>query len=76
LGERKPYDPPPADPEQVRRLFDEDRDPDARVRDDDWHANRGDENGEVWVELDAADTVARRRDWYRAFVDWRGGAAS
>jgi hypothetical protein len=71
-----PHDRRPVDHDQIRRLFDEDRDPDARVRDDDWHANRDDENGATWVELDAADTVGRRRDWYRAFVDWRGGAAS
>ena len=74
LGERKPYDPPPADPEQVRRLFDEDRDPDERVRDDDWHGNRDDENGQAWMELDATDTVGQRREWYRTLVDWRGAA--
>jgi hypothetical protein len=45
---------------------------DALVLDTDWHPNRNDENGEVWVELDATETVARRRTWYRALVDWRG----
>ena len=44
---------------------------DALVLDTDWHPNRNDENGEVWVELDATETVARRRTWYRASVDWR-----
>jgi hypothetical protein len=45
---------------------------DALVLDTDWHPNCNDENGEVWVELDATETVARRRTWYRALVDWRG----
>ena len=45
---------------------------DALTLDADWHPNRNDENGEVWVELDAIETVARRRTWYRALVDWRG----
>ena len=44
---------------------------DALVLVTDWHPNRNDENGEVWVELDATETVARRRTWYRASVDWR-----
>jgi hypothetical protein len=45
---------------------------DALVLDTDWHPNRNDENGEVWVELDATETVARRRTWFGALVDWRG----
>ena len=44
---------------------------DALVLDTNWYPNRNDENGEVWVELDATETVARRRTWYRAVVDWR-----
>jgi hypothetical protein len=35
---------------------------DALVLDTDWHPNRSAENGEVWVELDATETVARRQD--------------
>jgi hypothetical protein len=44
--ERKPYDPPPVDPEQVRRMFDESRDPTEFVRDDDWHGRR---SPRLWI---------------------------
>lgn len=58
-GERRPGEREPVDHEQIARLFDEGRDPDERVRADDWHPG-----GPEWVELDAGDTVAERRRWY------------
>jgi len=73
-GPRSPQDRRPVNHDQIARLFDEDRDPDERVRDDDWHGNRDDENGQAWMELDATDTVGQRREWYRTLVDWRGAA--
>ena len=36
-GARKPEDRIAVDSEQIARLFDEGRDPDAQVREDDWH---------------------------------------
>jgi hypothetical protein len=60
LGERKPGAPALPDREQIARLFDKTRDPDERVRADDWHPS-GDPR---WHELDAWDTVGRRRHWY------------
>lgn len=59
-GERRLEDREPADPEQLARLFDEDRDPDALVGDGEWHPSPKSE----FVELDAGDTVADRRCWY------------
>jgi hypothetical protein len=59
-GERPLEDRGPTDPEQVRRLFDPDRDPDQRVDLDDWHPA----SGLAWKELDSYDTVATRRNWY------------
>jgi quinol monooxygenase YgiN len=54
-------------------LFDEDRDPDERVRDDDWHANRDDDRAATSMELDATDGLGQRRDWYWTLVDGRAG---
>jgi hypothetical protein len=48
------------DDEQVRRLFDESRDPNERVRDDDWHPSQG----TPWQELDWCHTIGQRRTWY------------
>jgi hypothetical protein len=70
-GPRSPEDRRPADHEQIARLFDEGRDPDERVRYDDWHPNGGDEDGATWTALDGTDTVGRRREWYWALFDWR-----
>ena len=50
--------------EQIARLFDESRDPDERVRLDDWHPHP-----EGWADLDACDTVAKRRRWYLALLE-------
>jgi hypothetical protein len=60
-GERGPEERERADPELVARLFDDGRDPDDRVRPDDWHPSPDSE----FVELDAGDTLAERRKWYR-----------
>lgn len=59
-GERRPGEREPVDHEQIARLFDEGRDPDERVRDDDWYPGSCIE----MKELDAGDTVATRRRWY------------
>jgi hypothetical protein len=59
-GERQPHEREPVDHEQIARLFDEVRDPDEKVRPDDWHPNPDPE----WQALDAWDTVGRRRRWY------------
>jgi hypothetical protein len=48
----------------VLRLFDGDRDPDDRVRRDDWHPDP--DSG--FFELELCDTVKRRRTWYRSLV--------
>ena len=50
-----------ADPDLVARLFDDGRDPDDRVRGDEWHPSPDSE----FPELDAGDTLAQRRKWYR-----------
>lgn len=62
-GEREPGDRPPADREQVRRLFDESRDPDERVRPDDWTATP------QFVHLDTFDSLRKRRGWYTGLKD-------
>ena len=49
------------DPEQVKRLFDPDRDPNERVREDDWFAGNPDPE---WRALYAHETVGVRRRWY------------
>jgi hypothetical protein len=54
-----------ADPEQIARLFDESRDPNERVREDDWFPTLG------WADLFLADTVEQRRRWYLALLEER-----
>ena len=49
------------DYEQVKRLFDPDRDPEERVRGDDWFAGPSDPE---WRALYAHETVGGRRRWY------------
>jgi hypothetical protein len=68
LGERKPGDGPRADPEDIRRLFDESRDPAEPVRPDDWHPG-----GPEWNVLDATDSLETRRRWFLELRD-RGPA--
>jgi hypothetical protein len=48
------------DDEVIERLFDPKRDPNERVRADDWHPTP------EMRELYAYDTLATRRRWYRA----------
>ena len=52
------------DHEAVARLFDESRDPNERVRADDWHPGPAE-----WVEIHLVDSVAARRRWYQALED-------
>lgn len=56
---------PVLDHEQIARLFDEGREPEERVRDDDWHPTPG----SGFEELDAHQTVGQRRRWYLALVE-------
>ncbi len=49
------------DTEAVRRLFDPSRDPEERVREDDWFAGNPDPE---WRGLYAHETVGARRRWY------------
>jgi hypothetical protein len=58
-GERKDWEPPPASPEQIARLFGEGRHAFDRVREDDWHPRPVE-----FRNLDTQDTVERRRRWY------------
>jgi hypothetical protein len=51
--------------EAVERLFDEDRDQNKKVREDDWHPTP--ELG--WHELDLFDTLDQRRRWCLALMD-------
>ena len=60
-GERLPDQREPVDHEQIRRLFDTERDPDERVRPDDWHATP---QVPEFVELDRWDTLRQRRHWH------------
>jgi hypothetical protein len=62
-GEREPRERPPADPEQVARLFDESRDPEEPVRPDDWTATP------QFAHLDTFHTVGRRRRWHQELKD-------
>jgi hypothetical protein len=64
-GEKPPEERIALDSEQVRRLFDPDRDPEARVRDDDWHPAPD----SPMHDLDAVHTVADRRRWYLALLE-------
>jgi hypothetical protein len=66
----------PVDPDQrqvpdtdaIDRLFAKDRDPEERVRPDDWHP---DPPGSAFRALDAHDTVAQRRTWYLGLLHGR-----
>jgi hypothetical protein len=49
------------DTEAVKRLFDPSRDPEERVREDDWFAGPSDAE---WRSLYAHETVGARRRWY------------
>jgi hypothetical protein len=60
-GEREPGERPRADPEQVRRLFDDSRDPEASVLPNDWHPHPH----LGFFELDAGNSVRKRRGWYQ-----------
>jgi hypothetical protein len=60
-GERAPHERHADDPAAVARLFDESRNPQERVRPDDWHPGPG----TPFFELDAHDTAGKRRAWYR-----------
>jgi hypothetical protein len=59
-GPRRSGDGPPVDEEQLARLFDPERDPDARVAANDWCAGLAPE----FAALYAAETVGGRRRWY------------
>jgi hypothetical protein len=60
-GERVPdVDRASANPEQLAHLSDQSRDPDERVRPDDWHPTPPSE----FAELDVGDTIATRRRWH------------
>jgi endogenous inhibitor of DNA gyrase (YacG/DUF329 family) len=62
LGEWKPGDQPPVDREVVDRLFDPLRDPNERVRSDDWFAPMDAPEG--WRALFAHESVGGRRRWF------------
>ena len=64
-GVRAPEERERTDHEQVARLVDERRDPEARARGDDWHPTPH----LPWVELDHSDTVETRRQWYVAILE-------
>jgi hypothetical protein len=66
-GERKPYDPPPVDPEVIDRLFDPRRNPNERVRPDDWFSPM--DAPKEWKALYAYETVELRRRWYENLKD-------
>jgi hypothetical protein len=57
------------DVEAVERLFDPDRDPAERVREDDWFPESLDSG---WRDLYAVDSVEARRRWYEALEDLGG----
>lgn len=61
LGQRKPGEPPPVDPDVVDRLFDPRRDPNDRVRTDDWFWPV--DAPEAWKALFAGHSVGGRRRW-------------
>jgi hypothetical protein len=63
-GVRRPDEPEPPSEEVVAQLFDESRDPEERVKADDWHPIGG-----TWAELDAFDMVSVRRRWFKALVE-------
>lgn len=49
----------------VERLFDPRRDPNERVREDDWFPDAG----HAWRALYACDTVGARRRWYTELLE-------
>jgi hypothetical protein len=55
------------DPEAVERLFDPSRDPNERVRPDDWFCAPAEDG---WKELYAHETVEMRRRWFRNLFPW------
>ncbi len=63
LGERKAWEAPPPDPEQIRRLFDG-RPDEERARADDWHPGPRE-----FAELDAHDRLEKRRRWFAELGD-------
>jgi len=56
-------EPPDEEAETVRRLFD-DRPDSKLVASDDWHPT-----GDPWRELDACDTLGKRRRWYCSLAE-------
>ena len=60
------------DPQLIARLFDPSRDRGERANADDWHPTP---EG-VLAELDLEDTVARRRQWYRALAEAPAGTVA
>lgn len=62
-GERRPEERQPSDEAAVARLFDESRDPEARVRADDWCPGPPE-----MAALEVRSTVAQRRRWYLNLV--------
>jgi hypothetical protein len=63
-GAREPHERVIVDHEQITRLFDSSRDPDEKVRADDWHPNPD----PAWRALDSWDAVRVRRRWYEELV--------
>ena len=63
-GERRER-PGPIDREQVARLFDPSRDPEERVREDDWHPTPD----SPFHELDSWETVESRHRWYLNLIE-------
>lgn len=61
-GELAPHERLKVDPAAIERLFDGRRDPDERVRPDDWYPHPG----SPFEPLFAYDTVGGRRRWYEA----------
>ncbi len=60
-GERPLEERGEIDTEAVKRLFDPSRDPEERVREDDWFPGSPDSE---WRSLFAHETVGGRRRWY------------
>jgi hypothetical protein len=63
LGERRAWESPAPDPEQVKRLFDG-RPDEERARPDDWHPGPPE-----FAEFDAHDRLAKRRRWFSELRD-------
>jgi hypothetical protein len=62
-GRAKPHERVPVDQAAVARLFDSSRDPDERVRADEWFLGPPE-----FAALYAYDTVKQRRRWFRNLV--------